>query len=380
MPLPATLKKINMRRFLEEMRYRGPSTRADLTRAVGVTPPTSSSIIADLMESGFVEEIPPNNGPKGRPGKLYQLAANSAYVLGATIDFGDCRISSAGLDGNPREASISTWKSADNYEGLLDQLTNQISSQIAQTPGDCRGIGIAVPGLLDGSSGRVALSPNLHFLDGKSLADDLRARTDLPVICTQEEHALCLAEQRIGHAKGMSDFAVIDFSTGVGMGVVSGGHYVSGASGFAGEIGHMTIVPGGELCGCGNRGCLETVSSDLIVQAELSRLAGRKVTLSQIDGVAPELCEQAALRSLPHLAIGVATVVNLFNPQAVFVHGKQFDLIPDAMARLNRAVQTHALRPSLEGLVVERAVGNKMYGAVSGSLDRLFASVGPLLS
>lgn len=378
MPLPATLKKINMRRFLEEMRYRGPSTRADLTRAVGVTPPTSSSIIADLMESGFVEELPTTNGSKGRPGKLFQLAANSSYVLGATIDIGDCRIAASGLDGMPREEALSTWKSADTYEELLDQLAVQIARLQSASTGDCRGIGIAVPGLIDEGSGRVALSPNLHFLDGKPLADDLKSRTGLPVVCTQEEHALCLAEQRIGHARGLSDFAVMDFSTGVGMGVVSGGHYVSGASGFAGEIGHSTVDPNGVQCGCGNYGCLETVASDLALLRNVSQAAGREITFESI-GESPER-RQAIESSIRFMAIGVATVINLFNPSAIFVHGRQFSLHPEYLQLLADAVQQRALPPSFEGIRIEQAKGNKLYGATSGLLDQLFASVGPILS
>ncbi len=378
MPLPATLKKINMRRFLEEMRYRGPSTRADLTRAVGVTPPTSSSIIADLMESGYVEELPTTNGSKGRPGKLFQLAANTSYVLGATIDIGDCRMAAAGFDGMPREKSFSLWKSAESYEELLDQLADQIAAQQAASPGVCRGIGIAVPGLIDESSGRVALSPNLHFLDGKPLGDDLQARTGLTVVCTQEEHALCLAEQRIGHARGMADFAVIDFSTGVGMGVVSGGHYVSGASGFAGEIGHATVDPSGVQCGCGNYGCLETVASDLALLRNISQATGCEITFESIQRSA-EL-DQAIESSIRFMAIGVATVINLFNPSAIFVHGRQFSLQPDYLQRLANAVQQRALPPSFSGIRIEQAKGNKLYGATSGLLDQLFASVGPVLS
>src|SRR5687768_1501766 len=88
-PRPATLKRINMRRFLEELRRRGPSTRADLTRAIGVTPPTSSSIIADLMETGFLEEAEIVVVSKGRPGKFFRLATESAYVIGIAIDVGD---------------------------------------------------------------------------------------------------------------------------------------------------------------------------------------------------------------------------------------------------------------------------------------------------
>src|SRR5688572_24466826 len=86
-PRPTVLKSINKRRFLEELRKRGPSTRAELTRAIGVAPPTSSSIIADLMQAGFLEVGGGTQSlGKGRPGTFFRLASSTAFVIGATLD------------------------------------------------------------------------------------------------------------------------------------------------------------------------------------------------------------------------------------------------------------------------------------------------------
>ena len=98
------------------------------------------------------------------------------------------------------------------------------------------------------------MSPNLHLLDGQRLAADLSNEIGLQCIGLQESHALCVGERRYGAARGMNDFAMLDVSTGLGLGIVSGGHLLTGNSGMAGELGHITVVPDGQRCGCGNRG------------------------------------------------------------------------------------------------------------------------------
>src|SRR5258708_10817132 len=99
--------------------------------------------------------------------------------------------------------------------------------------------------------------------DGRSPAQDLAARLGVECNVLQESHALCLAERHYGLAKGLDDFAMLDVGTGVGLGVMSGGRLLTGHSGLAGELGHITAVAdGGRRCGCGNHRCLGTVASD----------------------------------------------------------------------------------------------------------------------
>ncbi len=380
-PRPTTLKRINMRRFLEELRRRGPSTRADLTRATGVTPPTSSSIIADLLATGLLEEGESSISGKGRPGKFFHLAGSRAFVLGATIDIRTCCMAPSGLDGKPRAADRVVFDTPNNYRELLDTIVSQAKAITSKTEGKCHGIGLAVPGLVHSGYGRVSFSPNLHFLDGRDLGSDLEALLGIKVVCTQEEQSLCLSEQYSGEADGLTDYAVVDFSSGVGMGVVSGGRYVSGAQGYAGEIGHTTVEPEGRSCGCGNRGCLETVASDIALLRNLSDRLGREVDMKEVRtkaGSDPAVDEEID-RMLSYVAIGLATVVNLFNPEAVFVHGQTFQLSAEVMRNLEMKVKSRALKPSFEETEIRLAHGDKLHGAIAGLLNNLFAAVGPIL-
>lgn len=382
-PSPTMLKSINKRRFLEELRRRGPSTRAELTRAIGVAPPTSSAIIADLLEAGFLEQGITHSDGKGRPGTYFKLASSDAYVIGATLDISECKVRSAGLDGRFLSDRTVTFLTPNTYPELINSLSQAIKQVKDASNGECRGVGLAVPGLLDDRLHRVAFSPNLHILDGQDIGSDLSSNLGCNVICTQEEHALCLSEQNQGAADGLTDFAVVDFSSGVGMGVVSGGRYVSGTNGFACEIGHTTVEPDGKLCGCGNRGCLETVASDTVLLQRLSNRLNKVIDIEefhQLYSSDHEAVNEELERVLSFVAIGLATVVNIFNPQVVFVNGMIFGLDAPTLKGLSSAVETRSLRPSYSTVKIKTATGNKLHGAVAGLLDHLFAEVGPTLT
>jgi len=149
--------------------------------------------------------------------------------------------------------------------------------------------------------------------------------------------------------------------------MVSAGAYVSGARGFSGEIGHVPMVDGGELCGCGRRGCLETVATD----TALLRLASRKhgapldmAGLRSVPGLDAELGQV-----LDYLARAVAMVVNILNPELVLVNGRLFDLGPDVLGRLRSAVGRYALAPSWEGCELRRATAGRDAGALAAAAE-----------
>ena len=131
--------------------------------------------------------------------------------------------------------------------------------------------------------------------------------------------------------KGVEDFAVLDVSTGIGLGVMLGGRLLTGHSGLAGEIGHITVVPqNGRPCGCGNTGCLETVASDSALAYHAGRKLGRAVSVDEVLDLvrAGAVDLSAELNEVAdYLGIAVAAVVNLFNPAVVFVYSPLLDLV-----------------------------------------------------
>ena len=253
-------------------RRRGPRYRV-----IRASAPTVSKAVASLLHLGLIEEADAIELTGGRPTRKLRMAGATVQVIGAVIDARQCTLVSSGLDGTIHEGRTITVRTPTTYEGLIDALAEQAARMIEHPGIATLGLGISMPGLIDYRRAEGILSPNLHLTDGHAPGRDLGARLGLECVVLQESHALCLAERDHGGARGLDDFAMLDVSTGVGMGVMSGGRLLRGHRGFAGEIGHVTVVPGGRRCGCGNRGCLETVVSDSAFARMISKRVGRRL-------------------------------------------------------------------------------------------------------
>ncbi|HEV3437186.1 MAG TPA: ROK family transcriptional regulator [Gemmata sp.] len=377
---PAVVGKLNERQVLRLLQTRGPLSRAEVARKSGLSAPTVSKAVASLLKAGLLEEADAPELARGRPAPKLRLATRSAQVLGVAIDAGHCEVVSAGLDGE-LHGDVAVVPTPGTYAELLDVLEEATRQLIAKPGVTTLGLGVSLPGLVDYRQGRGVLSPNIPMTNGHTPAHDLGARLGLESTLLQESHALCLAERHYGLAKGLDDFAVLDISTGVGLGVMLGGRLLRGHSGLAGEIGHITAVAnGGRRCGCGNTGCLETVVSDSALAWHASRKLGRPVAVDEVIALArtgqvnltAELDEIAG-----YLAVGVAAVINLFNPAVVFIHSPLFDIDPALFSRVIEQAGQRTLPPSFAECRILRAEGSKHQGAIAGVIRHLTDAIAP---
>ena len=259
---PALVGKLNERQVLRVIQASGALSRAEVARESGLSAPTVSKAVASLMKAGLLEEADATELARGRPAPKLRLATTFAQVIGVAIDVGHCEVVSAGLDGSLHDDPLTVPTPA-TYPELLHALDVAAKKVMARPGITTLGLGVSLPGLVDYRKGRGVLSPNVPSTNGHAPAADLAERLGVECSLLQESHALCLAERHYGLAKGLDDFALLDVGAGVGLGIMSGGRLLKGRSGLAGEIGHFTAVSeGGRECGCGNLGCLETVSSD----------------------------------------------------------------------------------------------------------------------
>ena len=368
------LRRINERRLLEVIQQQGPSSRAALTRLSGLTAPTVSKAVESLLKRGLVEELDPLEQSLGRPGRLVRMAAESAAVLGIVIDAQVCCIAAAGLDGKVTEEQTRRLPTPDTYGALLTALEAQCRGLLGGVTGRVHGIGVSVPGLVNERLEEIVFSPNLHLLDKRYPASDLAERLGIPCVLLQESDALCLGEQLYGDARGLRDFAVLDASMGLGLGVMSGGQLLAGHSGMAGEVGHITVDPDGIRCGCGNRGCLETLATDAALVQLISEKLGRPLTL---DAAAALLGERAAefqheLRTVTeYLAIAIAAVINIFNPTTLYVHGTLLAGNEERFVRVIERVKQRALTASFADCTVVATRSSKRQGAIAGIMHHL---------
>ena len=180
-------------------------------------------------------------------------------------------------------------------------------------------VGVSVPGLVD-TEGRAVLFPNMYGeWAGVQLAGPLSEGLELPVALVNDGHAFALAEARIGAARGWRDVICVVCGTGVGGGLVLGGELRTGIDDRAGEIGHHTVLPEGERCACGNRGCLETIAGSRAIAR-----AGGYPTFAETLEAAGEGEERAAAaleRAGRFLGIAIANLALFLTPDRVVVGG-----------------------------------------------------------
>jgi predicted NBD/HSP70 family sugar kinase len=380
------LSKINERRVLEFIQAHGPSSRADMARACGMSAPTVSKAAASLIRHGFLEESGLSEG-FGRPGKLLQLDAKSANVLWVVVDAGTCWTGSARLDGEIAKETMRSFSTPSTYSELLLAIVSQVAEIVDGKMSDVssrfRGVGVSLPGLLNTRRDQTVMSPNLHLLDGQSLATDLSLRIGLRCVALQESHALCVGERMYGAARGMDDFAMLDVSTGLGLGIFSGGRLLTGNSGLAGELGHITVERAGIRCGCGNQGCLETVATDSAFAREISQILGAPVGITEAIEtmrIRPADTNEVVERTIDYLAIAVAAVINVFNPSTLFLHGMLAGSDPAVFDRVLDEVKKRTLKPSLADCRILQSQGNKRLGAAAGIILALTDDLAPSMA
>lgn len=379
---PALLGKINERQVLRTIQARGPLSRAEVARHSGISAPTASKAVESLLKAGFLEEGEAPELARGRPGKKLHLATQSAQVIGLVIDAEDCHVVPAGLDGKVHRASAVRFDTPPTYEELIYVATAEIERLMARDGMTTLGLGVSVPGLIDYRHQRGVFSPNVPITNGHSPSYDLTARLGVECLMVQETHSLCLAERQYGEARGMDDFAMLDVGGGVGLGVMSGGRLLTGYSGLAGELGHITVELDGNPCGCGNRGCLETVACDAALAQAVSKRLGRKISIRQVLELvhSGEVDLSAELdRTCRYLSVALGAVINLFNPATVFVHGKLLDSNEALFERVMEETRRRALPPSFAECRIIRAQGSRRLGAVAAIIEHLTNSLAPEL-
>ena len=198
------------------------------------------------------------------------------------------------------------------------------------------GIGIGAPNA-NYHKGTIELAPNLAWKGIVPLADLIKEKINLPVVVTNDANAAAVGEMIFGGAKNMNDFIILTLGTGLGSGIVTNGEVLYGYTGFAGELGHTTVVPGGRVCGCGRKGCYETYASATgLVRTAIHLLSQMRDESSLRDIPPSELTSkriaEAARKKDPiaveamnytaeMLAAGIVNAIVFSSPEAVFLFG-----------------------------------------------------------
>ena len=241
-----------------------------------------------------------------------------AYSIG--VDLGGTNLRAAAIDraGQILDKISGSTNFEEGREAVLDDIADAVEQLRARFGGaGFYGIGIGVPGFIDIEKGVIVGTHNLLGFDGFPIRDDLSRRLQTPVILENDANAAALGEKWMGAGRDVNDLVLLTLGTGIGGGIISGGHVLHGFVGMAGELGHITVVPGGNICGCGNYGCLEKHASATAIEVMAKLVAlGDNLTAKDVFDLA-EQGNHNAIRVFEHagtaLGVALATLINIFN-------------------------------------------------------------------
>ncbi len=325
------LRRHNLSRLLRRLHTSGPATRSDLVSHTGLNRSTVGDLVMDLAEVGLVREGAGIAGQVGRPSLLVEPEPESCVVVACDLRVDRTLVSLVGLGGTVlatdverhRKTPFTPPMAADVIARMTAKLMDQMPSGAPLV-----GIGIAVPGIVDRFSGHVRLAPNLGWEDvpwGTQVRDALLAHVgNVPFIVVSNDADLgALAEHARGAGMEYRNIIFLNGEVGIGGGIIIDGDPMVGAGGFGGEVGHVVVNPAGALCRCGSRGCWET----MIGRHALIRSAGLDPMSADIEDVlaACHAEEPQAVEAIHEagvwLGIGLANLVNIFNPEAIVLGG-----------------------------------------------------------
>ncbi len=247
------------------------------------------------------------------------------YSIG--LDLGGTNLRAAAIDRQGHLLHIVTGHTqySEGRQAIMDDMVEAIDTVRArQGAAGLAGIGVVVPGFISLEEGVVRNCNNIPSLENFPIRDELSQRLQAPVILENDANAAALGERWMGAGQGFDDLVLLTLGTGIGGGIVANGKMVRGFMGMAGELGHITVVPNGLPCGCGNRGCLEKHASATAITAMARLLGYGDITAKQVyeRAVAGDERARAIFESMGEaLGIALATLVNAFNAPLYLLSG-----------------------------------------------------------
>ncbi len=239
------------------------------------------------------------------------------YSIG--LDLGGTNLRAAAIDrtGLVLDKVSGSTAYSEGRQAIVDDMVRSIALLRSAVGGEgLSGIGIVVPGFIDLQSGVIANCNNIACLENFPIRDEIEQRLATRVILENDANAAVLGEHWIGAGRGVEDVVLMTLGTGIGGGILCGGRVLHGFLGMAGELGHITVVPDGNPCGCGNRGCVEKHASAQAISA-MARLAGLgDVTSEQVFRMAEAgngKAREVFIAMGQALGIALATLINTFN-------------------------------------------------------------------
>ena len=303
---------------------RGPSSRAEIARSLGVSPATVTQTTKELLARELIAELDSVPSQGGRPARLLGLVRSAGGAIGAKVTANHVALVSVELDGTVRSSRAVPFDPS--HPSALNQLSEILHEAVAGHEGQLLGVGVGLPGAVDSQASGIVDAPTLGWVRAP-VGPTLRTALGVPVLVDNDVNTLAAAESVYGIGREHSSYLVVTIGLGIGCGIVLNGSVSRGAHGGAGEIGHIPITDDGPVCGCGNNGCLEALIGEhgLLASARDAGVLDDSGTISDLAAAAH--AGDAAARHVyveagRLLGRGLSGVVHVVDPALVVLMGE----------------------------------------------------------
>lgn len=386
-------------RVFQELVHRRRVSRSDLAELTGLTRTTIGTIVDHLITLGIASEVGPGKSQGGRPPIIVEINHDAACAFGAGMEDLHWNMVITNLDAEViarDEVPIDDAKPLSAIRAIEEgyrRLTEEVPAGAHLLPM----AGIGSPGVVDMTTGVVHGAVDLGW-GTVHLGAELETRLGVPVAVANRSRVGALAEIWCAHLRGeVRELVYVTLGTGVAAGIVHDGELVRGASSSAGELGHVVVAPDGPVCGCGNRGCLQTLVNEGAILRRANSLAATSgteafssaqevVAVSSMRAFAPtatpaspalpatdaDLRVSAARRTIDeagrYLATALGTVVNLLNPEQIVLGGPLADAGPALLESTQRHLVDRAMRYPLSATTIRRSSFGRDSSAIGAAV------------
>ncbi|MDR6170631.1 ROK family transcriptional regulator [Curtobacterium sp. SORGH_AS_0776] len=371
----------NAARVLRLVHEEGPITRAEITRRTGLNRSTTLALVGELVDRGLLhEDLPAAGAPGtgvGRPSPVVR-AAPDVVAAAVTVEVDAVSVALVGLDGTVRSRLVEPQhrpptpaEAVETVAGLLDRIRPGSAGTATLR---LVGIGVAVPGTVRVEDGTVQYAPHLGWHDAP-FAGPLAERTGLPVRAANDANVGAWAERLAGSGRGVDDLVYLNGgASGIGGGVITAGRPLSGADGYAGELGHTFVAANGIRCHCGAVGCLETEASrDALATAAGTAPDDLVALAAALAEDRPEV-ERVVDRQVTALATALRNAIHTVNPSVVVLGGFLGVLLDHVGDRILDDVRAQSMTGTADRLrIVPAALGSDVL--VHGAAEIAFGAL-----
>ncbi len=353
--------------ILNAIRECGPISRTKIAKIFKLSAATVTKYVNGLIQAGIVKEDGWEPSTGGRMPVLIRIVPEAMYAVGVDLGGANLRVAVVNLENNIVAKIRKKTNASEGRDKVFRRMINAIYEAIESSrieKDKIKGIGVGIAGLIDHERGVCLYCPNIEGWENVPVKRLMEEEFVIDTSVEDSSRAMALAEHWSGVARGIDNFIFVNVGVGIGCAIFIHGKLYRGVGGIAGEFGHITIDEAGPRCNCGNYGCLETLASGPAISRRARQAIEEGVVSlierlieGKLENITPEIVVEAARRgdklafnimekTGEYLGIGIADMINIFNPELIVVGAGVSQAGDILLEPLKRTVKARALQLS----------------------------------